>query len=129
MVMSVQATPEKSCTASVPVIPKTLWLVLVLVHIAGELGFASSHSQRSFVPVSQTLRVYEGPAAVKQSELCSVSHSREALGWACAIPSRGFQAGSQDSLVPAVYSKEVTSSNTSSSLGEVIGSLSDRYEF
>ena len=57
MVMSVQATPEKSCTASVPVIPKTLWLVLVLVHIAGELGFASSHSQRSFVPVSQTLRV------------------------------------------------------------------------
>ena len=79
--------------------------------------------------VSDTAGSYEGPAAVKQSELCSVSHSREALGWACAIPSRGFQAGSQDSLVPAVYSKEVTSSNTSSSLGEVIGSLSDRYEF
>lgn len=82
--------------------------------------------------LSQCLRhcgSYEGPAAVKQSELCSVSHSREALGWACAIHSRGFQAGSQDSLVPAVYSKEVTSSNTSSSSGEVIGSLSDRYEF
>lgn len=56
MVMSVQATPEKSCAASVAVIPKTLWLVLVLVHIAGELRFALSHSQRSFVPVSQTLR-------------------------------------------------------------------------
>ena len=38
MVMSVQATPEKSYTASVPIIPKTLWLVLVLVHVAGELG-------------------------------------------------------------------------------------------
>ena len=36
---------------------KDTLLALVLVHTAGEVGFALSHSQRSFVPVSRTLRV------------------------------------------------------------------------
>lgn len=36
---------------------KDTLLALVLVHTAGEVGFALSHSQRSFVPVSWTLWV------------------------------------------------------------------------
>lgn len=114
--MSVQATSEQSCTASVPVVPKTLCLRLSWSTLLVKSGLPCHIPSRS---VSDTAGSYEGPAAANQSELGSVSHPREALGWACAMRSRGFQAGSQGSLVPAVYSREVTSPNASSSSGEV----------